>query len=35
MKSKYIKSNIFPIFIEILFVLSCFIVEKQFYIYTN
>ena len=32
MKSKYIKSNIFPIFIEILFVLSCFIVEKQFYI---
>lgn len=35
MKSKYIKSNIFPIFIELLFVVSCFIVEKQFYIYTN
>jgi len=35
MKNKYIKSNIFPIFIELLFVVSCFIVEKQFYIYTN
>jgi len=35
MKNRYIKSNIFPIFIELLFVVSCFIVEKQFYIYTN
>ena len=35
MKNKYIKSNIFPIFIELLFVVSCFIVEKQFYIYIN
>lgn len=35
MKTKYIKANFIPVFIELLFVLSCFIVEKQFYIYTN
>ena len=35
MKTKYIKDNFIPIFIELLFVVSCFIVEKQFYIYTN
>ena len=35
METKYIKDNFVPIFIELLFVVSCFIVEKQFYIYTN
>ena len=35
MEIKYIKDNFVPIFIELLFVVSCFIVEKQFYIYTN
>ena len=35
METKCIKDNFVPIFIELLFVVSCFIVEKQFYIYTN
>ena len=35
METKYIKDDFVPIFIELLFVVSCFIVEKQFYIYTN
>lgn len=33
--SKYIKLNIFPIVVEALFILSCFIVPKEYYIYTN
>ena len=35
METKCIKDNFVPIFIELLFVVSCFIVEKQFYIYTS
>lgn len=33
--SKYIKSNRFPIFVEVIFITSCFIVPKEYYIYTN
>lgn len=33
--SKYIKLNIIPILIEIVFVISCFIIPKEYFIYTN
>lgn len=33
--SKYIKLNIIPIIIEIIFIISCFIIPKEYYIYTN
>lgn len=33
--SKYIKTNIIPIIIEIVFIISCFIVPKEYFIYTN
>lgn len=32
---KYIKLNIIPVIIETVFILSCFIVPKEFFIYTN
>lgn len=32
---KYIKTNIFPIIIEVIFIISCFIVPREYYIYTN
>ena len=33
--SKYIKTNIIPIIIEIVFIISCFIISKEYFIYTN
>ncbi len=33
--SKYIKLNALPIIIEIIFIISCFIVPKEYYVYTN
>ena len=33
--SKYIKLNIIPIIIEIIFIVSCFIIPKEYFIYTN
>ena len=33
--SKYIKINIIPIIIEIVFIISCFIIPKKYFIYTN
>lgn len=33
--SKYIKVNIIPIIIEIIFIISCFIIPKEYFIYTN
>lgn len=33
--TKYIKSNIFPIIVEVIFIISCFAVPKEYYIYTN
>lgn len=33
--SKYIKLNAIPIFIEIIFIMSCFIIPKEYFIYTN
>lgn len=33
--SKYIKLNIIPIIIEIIFIISCFIIPKEYFIYTN
>lgn len=33
--NKYIKLNALPIIIEIIFIISCFIVPKKYYIYTN
>lgn len=35
MMSKYIKLNIIPIIIEIIFIVSCFIIPKEYFIYTN
>ncbi|MCM1494259.1 MAG: CPBP family intramembrane metalloprotease [Bacteroides sp.] len=32
---KYIKKNIVPIMIELVFIISCFIVPKEYFIYTN
>lgn len=32
---KYVKTNLFPIIIEVIFIISCFIVPKEYYIYTN
>lgn len=32
---KYIKLNAVPIIIEIVFIISCFVVSKEYYIYTN
>lgn len=32
---KYIKANIFPIIVEVIFIISCFIVPRGYYIYTN
>lgn len=32
---KYVQKNIFPIFIEFIFIISCFIVPKEYFIYTN
>jgi len=31
----YIRTNIFPIIIEVIFILSCFIVPREYFIYTN
>lgn len=33
--NKYIKLNIIPIIIEIIFIVSCFIIPKEYFIYTN
>lgn len=33
--NKYIKLNIIPIIIEIVFIISCFIIPKEYFIYTN
>ncbi len=33
--SQYIKTNIIPIIIEIVFIISCFIIPKEYFIYTN
>lgn len=33
--SKYIKINVIPIIIEIVFIISCFIVQREYFIYTN
>lgn len=33
--SKYIKINIIPVMIEIIFIISCFIIPKEYFIYTN
>lgn len=33
--SKYIKLNIIPILIEIIFIISCVFISKEYYIYTN
>ncbi len=35
MTKNYIRTNIFPIIIEVIFILSCFIVPREYYIYTN
>lgn len=32
---KYIKANMFPIIVEVIFIISCFIVPREYYIYTN
>lgn len=32
---KYVKTNIFPIIIEVIFIISCFIVPREYCIYTN
>ena len=32
---KYVKTNLFPIIIEVTFIISCFIVPREYYIYTN
>lgn len=32
---KYIKLNAIPILIEIIFIISCFIIPKEYFIYTN
>lgn len=32
---KYIKANIFPTIVEVIFIISCFIVPREYYIYTN
>ncbi len=32
---KYIKTNLFPIIIEVIFIISCFLVPREYYIYTN
>ena len=32
---KYVKTNIFPIIVEVIFIISCFIVPREYYIYTN
>lgn len=32
---KYIKTNIFPIIVEVIFIISCFIVPKEYYVCTN
>lgn len=33
--NKYIRLNIIPIVIEIIFIISCFIFQKEYFIYTN
>ena len=33
--SKYIKLNAIPILIEIIFIISCFLIPKEYFIYTN
>ncbi len=33
--SQYIKINIIPIIIEVVFIISCFIIPKEYFIYTN
>ena len=32
---KFLKANLFPIIIEVIFIISCIIVPKEYYIYTN
>ena len=32
---KYVKTNLFPIIIEVIFIISCFIVPREYFIYTN
>ncbi len=33
--SQYLKINIIPIIIEVVFIISCFIIPKEYFIYTN
>ena len=33
--SKYVRKNIIPIIIEMVFIISCFIIPKEYFIYTN
>lgn len=35
MMSKYIKLNTIPVFIELIFIASCFFIPKEYFIYTN
>ena len=32
---KYVKMNLFPMIIEVIFIISCFIVPREYFIYTN
>ena len=32
---KYVKMNLFPIIIEVIFIISCFIVPREYFVYTN
>ena len=32
---QYIKLNLIPIFVEMIFIISCFLIPKEYYIYTN
>jgi hypothetical protein len=33
--SSYIKTNMIPIIIEMIFIISCFVIPKEYFIYTN
>lgn len=35
MMRQYIKSNILPVIIELIFIVSCFLIPKDYFIYTN
>lgn len=32
---KYVKANLFPIIVEMIFIISCFFVPREYFIYTN